>query len=207
MSKKPWIWPACRSMERKRSAPAAVIDAADARRAASIMISSSIRWSFTGVEVLWTRKTSRPRTFSAISIWISPSENLPTSQLPMGISRYSQMSFTRGLLEFPETPTSSDSVSGMRGLLQRAASAGLPASGRGGGRRGAARKLAVVLGEDHLLHPLAGFAVQRVGNVLEGSVLPALCRHGHEQAGISVDLLDAAPLDATRRPSIPKSRP
>src|ERR1700682_1068543 len=203
------------------------------------MMSSSMRWSLTGVEVLWTRKTSRPRTFSAISIWISPSENLPTSQRPIGISRYSQMSSTRGLLEFPEKTTSSDSVSGMRGLLQRAASAGLPASDRGRGRRGAARKLAVVLGEDHLLHPLAGFAVQRVGNVLEGSVLPALCRHGHEQAGISVDHLevpndeavvegdgdvgfqpfladrkdphlgdlhDAAPLDATRRPSIPNSR-
>src|SRR5882762_9437085 len=115
------------------------------------MINSSIRWSFSGVEVLWTRKTSRPRTFSAISIWISPSENLPTSQRPTGISRYSQMSSTKGLLEFPEKTTSSDSVSGMRGLLQRAASAGLPASG-GGGRRGAAGKLTVVLGEDHLLH-------------------------------------------------------
>src|ERR1700704_7051100 len=116
------------------------------------MINRSIGWSWTGVEVLWTRKTSRPRTFSAISIWISPSENLPTSQRPIGISRYSQMSFTRGLLEFPEKTTSSDSVSGMRGLLQRAASAGLPARGGGGGRRGAARKLAVVLGGDPLLH-------------------------------------------------------
>jgi hypothetical protein len=64
-----------------------VIDEALARRAASMRMSSSIRWSFTGVEVLCMRNTSRPRTFSPISAWISPSEKRVSEDLPRGCLR------------------------------------------------------------------------------------------------------------------------
>src|SRR5207302_729321 len=40
------------------------------------MISSSIRCSFTGVQVGWTTKMSRPRTSSSIFTWVSPSGKL-----------------------------------------------------------------------------------------------------------------------------------
>src|SRR3954468_10073705 len=156
------------------------------------MINSSIKWSFTGVEVLCTKNTSRPRTFSPISIWISPSENRETSHLPTGTVRYSQTSFTSGLLEFPEKTTRSCSLSDMRGLLQRAAAKGLPARRRRRGRSRAARNLAVVLGEDGLLHPLAGLAVERMRDVLEAAVLAALRGHRHEQSRIAVDDLEVA---------------
>jgi hypothetical protein len=94
--KKPWIWPACRSIATTRSTPAtssasatslavigsrgadflswreygnhgttAVIRFADASLAAWIMISSSTRWSFTGVLPDWTMKTSAPRIESS----------------------------------------------------------------------------------------------------------------------------------------------
>src|SRR5437870_5791252 len=148
------------------------------------MIKSSIRWSFTGVDVLWTRNTSRPRTFSAISIWISPSENFPTSHLPTGAPRYSQISFTSPLFELPEKTTRSCSLSRMARVLHD-----LSASRSG---RCAAHQLLVVLGEDDLLHPVARFAVQRVGDVLESPVFAALGRHRHEQAGIAVDHLEIA---------------
>ena len=45
-------------------AVAAVMRRAEARRSASQVISSSIRWSFAGKDVLWITKTSSPRTFS-----------------------------------------------------------------------------------------------------------------------------------------------
>ncbi len=44
----------------------AVIRFADARRAASVMISSSIRYSFGDIPVGWMMNTSRPRTVSSI---------------------------------------------------------------------------------------------------------------------------------------------
>src|SRR3954465_10362990 len=103
------------------------------------------------------------------------------------------MSLTNGLLELPEKMTRSDSVSAMRGLLQRGYGAGLPARGGGGlGGRASARHLAVVLREDDLLHPLARLAVQRVRDVLERAVLAALRRHRDEQTGVAVDHFEVA---------------
>jgi len=94
--KKPWIWPACRSIVSTRSAPAscsmsatrraeigsrglafrscraygksgttAVIRFADASFAAWIISMSSIRFLSTGVQPVWTRKTSLPRIDSS----------------------------------------------------------------------------------------------------------------------------------------------
>src|SRR4051812_24205568 len=60
--------------------------------------------------------------------------------------------------------------------------------GRLGPRRaGAARDLALVLGQDDPLHPLAGLGVERVGDVLERAVLATLGGHRDEQPGVSVD--------------------
>jgi hypothetical protein len=88
------------------------MEAALARRAASIRISSSIRWSFTGVLVLCMRKTSRPRTFSPISAWISPSEKRVSEHFPSGCCRYSQTSRASGTLELPERTTKSAPLPG-----------------------------------------------------------------------------------------------
>ena len=57
---------------------------ADARLNASIITSSSIRWSFTGGQVGWITKTSWPRTFSLICTYTSPSEKRETSASPSG---------------------------------------------------------------------------------------------------------------------------
>ena len=104
MSKKPWICGACRSMVRTRSAPgggdqvghepgadghpglvlavlAGVAEVGNHRRhppaggppTASSSSSSSSMFSAGGM-VGWTMKTSVPRMFSWILIWISPSE-------------------------------------------------------------------------------------------------------------------------------------
>ena len=54
---------------------------ADARRSASVMISSSIRWSLAGNDVDWMMKTSEPRTFSWISTKISMSAKRRTHGL------------------------------------------------------------------------------------------------------------------------------
>src|SRR5471030_2255383 len=174
------------------------MDAAEARRAASIMISNSIRWSLTGAEVLWTRKTSRPRTFSAISMRISPSENCPTSQRPTGAPRYSQISFTRPLLELSEKTTRSCSGSVMRPSTWKTATDPasryglLGARNRCGNCRSAAGQFALVLSENGLFHLLARVAVERVGDVFEGAVLAPLGGHGDEQSGIPVDDLQVA---------------
>ena len=48
---------------------------ADARFAASIMISCSMMLAFTGSECVWMMKTSVPRTDSSKRQWISPFEN------------------------------------------------------------------------------------------------------------------------------------
>ncbi len=45
----------------------------------------SIRLSLVGAHVDWITKTSFPRTFSLISIVVSPSENLDTNAFPSGI--------------------------------------------------------------------------------------------------------------------------
>ena len=59
---------------------------ADARRSASVMISSSIRWSLAGNDVDWMMKTSEPRTFSWISTKISMSAKRRTLALVSGSS-------------------------------------------------------------------------------------------------------------------------
>ncbi len=56
--------------------------AAEARRQASTITSSSIRWSLAGGQVGCTMNTSRPRTFSMISTLTSPSLKRPTSRGP-----------------------------------------------------------------------------------------------------------------------------
>jgi hypothetical protein len=57
---------------------------AEARRSASVMISSSIRWSLAGNDVDWMMKTSEPRTFSWISTKISMSAKRRTLALVSG---------------------------------------------------------------------------------------------------------------------------
>ena len=66
----------CLMVATGRGAQAGVlIRDAEARRTASMIRSSSIRFSLTGVQVDWTTKTSRPRTFSWTSTITSPSLN------------------------------------------------------------------------------------------------------------------------------------
>ena len=60
---------------------------AEERRSASVMISSSIRWSLAGNEVDWMTNTSSPRTFSWISTKISMSAKRRTWQRASGTSR------------------------------------------------------------------------------------------------------------------------
>src|SRR5512138_250502 len=59
----------------------------------------------------------------------------------------------------------------------------------GAGLRGALAHLALVLGEDDALHPLARLGVERVGDVLEGPVLASLGGHRDEEARVAVDHL------------------
>ncbi|CCM73645.1 hypothetical protein BN341_15570 [Helicobacter heilmannii ASB1.4] len=54
-----------------------MIELALLRLSASTMINSSIKLSFTGVQVGWTIHTSRPRTDSLICTLISPSLKCP----------------------------------------------------------------------------------------------------------------------------------
>ena len=75
---------------------------AEARRAASIMISSSIRCWFEGGQVDWMMKTSWPRMFSSIFTNVSPSGKLVTVASPSGTPMLRQMSSARALFELPE---------------------------------------------------------------------------------------------------------
>jgi hypothetical protein len=79
----------------------AVIRFAEARRSASAMIRSSIRFVLLGAQVDWITKTSQPRTFSSISTLISPSEKGLTSARASGTPRFSQISCASCGLEFP----------------------------------------------------------------------------------------------------------
>src|SRR6266542_3264368 len=81
----------------------AVMRRADERRSASVMISSSIRWSLAGNEVDWMMKASEPRTFSRISTKISLSAKRRTLALASG--RFSQLAIScaRAGLELPAT--------------------------------------------------------------------------------------------------------
>ena len=64
-----------------------MIRRADARRSASMQISSSIRLSLAGKLVDWTTNTSSPRTFSWISTKISMSAKRRTMHSASGVSR------------------------------------------------------------------------------------------------------------------------
>src|ERR1700712_5231398 len=76
---------------------------AEARRSASVMISSSIRWSLAGNDVDWMMKTSEPRTFSWISTKISMSANRRTTALVSDRPRPSAMALASAGLELPAT--------------------------------------------------------------------------------------------------------
>ena len=76
---------------------------ADARRNASVMINSSIRWSLAGNEVDWMMKTSEPRTFSWISTNISMSANRRTTALVSARPSPSAISCASAGLELPAT--------------------------------------------------------------------------------------------------------
>ena len=60
---------------------------ADARLAASIMMSISITWSLTGTQNDWTRKTSRWRTFSLMRTKVLSLLNLNASSSLRGRPR------------------------------------------------------------------------------------------------------------------------
>ena len=74
---------------------------AEALRIASIMISSSIRLSLTGLQVDWTIKTSLPRTGSYTEMEHSPSANCETQALPTLRLSSLQMLLARAGLELP----------------------------------------------------------------------------------------------------------
>jgi len=65
----------------------AVMRRAEERRSASMMISSSIRWSLVGNAVDCSTNTSAPRTFSWISTKISMSAKRRTTALASGVDR------------------------------------------------------------------------------------------------------------------------
>src|SRR6187401_2915293 len=76
---------------------------AEERRSASVMIKSSIRWSFAGNEVDWMMKQSAPRTFSWISTKTSMSAKRRTTALVRGVLRYSAIAWASGGFELPAT--------------------------------------------------------------------------------------------------------
>src|SRR5690606_40507758 len=76
--------------------------AAEARRRASTISTSSIRWLLVGAQVGWTTNTSWPRTFSQISMLLSPSENWDTVALPRGTKRFRAISSASSRLALPE---------------------------------------------------------------------------------------------------------
>src|SRR3954465_13646562 len=76
---------------------------ADARRSASVMISSSIRWSLAGNDVDWMMKASEPRTFSWISTKISMSAKRRTTALVSDRSSPSAMACAKAGFELPAT--------------------------------------------------------------------------------------------------------
>ena len=78
----------------------AVMRPAEARFIASIMTSSSMRLSLTGLQVLCTMNTSTPRTGSLMEMEHSPSANAVTVLLPREMPRFLQiMSASSGLDE------------------------------------------------------------------------------------------------------------
>src|SRR3990167_291664 len=76
-----------------------------ARFNASTMISSSIRFSLVGAQVLCTTNTSRARTFCCTSTVTSPSENRPTVALPSSTPRLLAISCASAGLALPVNST------------------------------------------------------------------------------------------------------
>src|SRR5712664_894789 len=76
---------------------------AEDRRSASVMISSSIRWSLAGYDVDWMMNTSEPRTFSWISTKISMSAKRRTMALVSGRCSQLAISSARAGLALPAT--------------------------------------------------------------------------------------------------------
>src|SRR5277367_3346277 len=75
--------------------------AALARRNASIMMNSSIRWWFVGGDVGCTTNTSSPRTFSSIFTNVSPSGNGLMVHLPKVAPMDLQIAWARGWFAVP----------------------------------------------------------------------------------------------------------
>ena len=80
----------------------AVMRPALARLAASIMMSSSMRLSLTGVQVDWMMNKSLPRTVSSMWMLISPSEKVETSMPPNSVLSLRAIASAKGRLELPE---------------------------------------------------------------------------------------------------------
>src|SRR5580658_4674729 len=95
---------------------------AEARRNASVMIRSSIKWSLAGNDVDWITKTSEPRTFSWISTKISMSAKRRTIAFVSGRSSQLAISFASVGLELPATsliePFLADIEASPRALLE-----------------------------------------------------------------------------------------
>src|SRR5215472_4338780 len=104
--------------------------AAEARRAASTITSSSIRLPFAGGQVDCTMKTSRPRTFSISSMLTSPSLKRPTEARPSGICRLRAMSCDSAGLALPANSASVSLVLITLCAVRPSAPASLPSSAR-----------------------------------------------------------------------------
>src|SRR3954447_11941276 len=92
----------------------AVTREAEERLKLSSRISSSIRFSLTGLHVGWTTKMSEPRTFSSIWQKVSPSEKLKEDTLPAVRFRYSQISCTSAGWARPPKIFSSPAIVSLR---------------------------------------------------------------------------------------------
>src|SRR5437762_12558345 len=95
---------------------------AEARRSASVMINSSIRWSLAGYDVDWITNTSEPRTFSLISTKISMSAKRRTTAFVGGMCSQSAICCAKAGLELPATsliePFLADIDASPRALLE-----------------------------------------------------------------------------------------
>jgi len=78
----------------------AVMRPAEARRKASIMMSSSIRLLLTGLQVDCTTNTSQPRTDSLMETETSPSAKAVTVLSPRSSPSSAQIPFAKGTLAF-----------------------------------------------------------------------------------------------------------
>ena len=94
---------------------------AEARRAASIMISCSMITSFTDssgvVPCVWMMKTSAPRTFSPSREWISPLANSTRFACPSSTPRWSAISSANGRFDRPASRCSLFFVTSSMGPL------------------------------------------------------------------------------------------